>query len=121
LKTRAARHARIAAVTAAALLALFVGQPLHGPAAASGFRDATASFAADPGAATQGGHHAHLCPLCRAANQTRAAIAATPNAVFAAPAFHGAAIPTLSGGSLQQLALCDSGPRAPPTLLSPLV
>jgi len=112
---------RIAALTAAALFALFVGQPLHGPAAATVFHGATASFASDPGAATQGGHHVHLCPLCRAANQARSALAAAPHAVLAERVHPLVAIASISGGSLQQLDPCATGPRAPPTPLSPLV
>jgi hypothetical protein len=117
----AAQRARIAALTAAALLALFVGQPLHGPAAASEFHGSTTSFASDAGVAPPGTHHAHLCPLCRAANQARFVLAAVPNAILTAFVVHHSIALATPIRPVHRLDLGVSGPRAPPTPLSPLV
>ncbi len=118
----AAQRARIAAVTAAALLALFAGQPLHGAAAAAGeFNGATTRFASESGAATPGSHHAHLCPLCRAANQSRFAMATAPIAVLDAFVLPSALALATPIQPVPRLDLGASGPRAPPTPPSKLV
>jgi hypothetical protein len=119
----AAQRGRIAAVTAAALLSLFASQPLHGAAAtaATSAAPVATSFAADPGVATPDAHHAHLCPLCRAANQARVAIIATPFTALAATAFHPFSIHAAPLGPALSTDLCASGPRAPPFSLSSLV
>ncbi len=117
----AAQRARIAAVTAVALLALFVGQPLHGPAAGGEFHGATTSFASASGEAAPASHHAHSCPLCRAANQARVAITAAPQAIFAAVTFHHALAPATPDRIARRLDLGATGPRAPPASLSSLV
>jgi hypothetical protein len=118
----AAQRRRIAAFTAAALLILFAGQPLHGAAtAAAGTAHATASIAADPGVATPGAHHTHLCPLCRAANQARVAITAPPHAVLRGVSFRPFSLQPAPVDSARSIDLCASGPRAPPHLFSPLV
>jgi hypothetical protein len=94
---------------------------LHGPAAASEFRGATTRFASDASVATPGSHHAHLCPLCRAANQTRFATATTPHAVLTAFAFQRSLALATPDQPVHRLDRGASGPRAPPTPLSPLV
>jgi hypothetical protein len=117
----AAQRARIAAVTAAALLVLFVGQPLHGPAVAAEFGSAVTSFAADASGATSDAHHAHLCPLCRAANQARFAMAAAGQANVTAFVFHGSLAPATPDRLTHRLHRSPSAARAPPSPLSPLV
>jgi hypothetical protein len=103
------------------LLALFVGQPLHGPAAASAFRGATTSFASDAGVTTPGSHHAHLCPLCSASNQARFAMATAPHAFLTAFVLHRSLALATPDQPAHRLDLGVSGPRAPPTPPSPLV
>jgi hypothetical protein len=116
-----AQRGRIAAITAAALLSLFAGQPLHGAATAAGASHGAASIAADPGVASHGAHHAHICPLCRAANQTRVAIVAAPEAAHRVVSFHPFSLHAAPADSAHPIELCASGPRAPPLMLAPLV
>lgn len=118
---RAAQRARIAAITAAALFFLFVGQPLHGPAAAADFGSVAASFASDDGGATPDSHHAHLCPLCRAANQARFAMGTATQAAITLCAAHRSFAPATPDRLTHPLQRSPSAPRAPPSPLSPLV
>lgn len=117
----AAQRARIAAATAAALLVLFVGQPLHGPAVAAEFGSAVTSFASNAGGATPDSHHAHLCPLCRAANQARFAMATAEQAVVTAFVFQRSLAPATPDRLILRLHHSPSAPRGPPSPLSPLV